>query len=214
MRKLTVLHLHLRCLHLQSLLPPKPQLPPEVERVCSILGHRRVSLPIEAALEQAQFHLTSQHLSLLLDQLSQPKEALRVFIWSVRHHPEFTPDDSVVCAILRIWTHEKTKLQLFVAVLLGARKPGFVMTPKMLTMLIQGYGWAGLVDLVVDILNKAKAVFGFDPNIWHFSCAINYSMKESRFDIAQTLLRQMQIVGCSPNQIMVDTLIKGLLAAG
>lgn len=209
-----VLYLQLRCMHASALLPPKRQLPPDVERVCKIIGHRDISLPIEAALEQAHFPLNSLNLSHLLGHLSQPKEALRVFIWSVRCNPSFVPDESVVCAILHVWRDEKQNLELFISILLGAHKPHFQMTPKGLTILIQGYGWAGLLEVIVDLLKQTKATFGFDPNVWHFSCAINCFLKESRFDFAHDILRQMQSIGCHANQVLADTLIKGALAAG
>eukprot|EP00250_Pteridium_aquilinum_P029627 c39862_g1_i1 orf=756-2786(-) len=215
MRKMAdVFYLHLRSMHASALLPPKRQLPPDVERVCKIIGHREMSLPIEAALEQAHFPINSLNLSHLLGHLSQPKEALRVFIWSVRCNPTFIPDESVVWAILHVWRDEKKDLELFISVLLGVHKPDFQMTPKGLTILIQGYGWAGLLEVIVDLLKQTKSTFGFDPNIWHFSCAINCFLKESRFDIAHDTLQQMQSIGCHANQVLLDTLIKGALAAG
>lgn len=184
----------------------------QLDRACAlVLARKDPFLPIEVALRTANFPLTPVNLSLLLSRLRSSRDALRIFLIFLKSNPNFLPDHALLDAVSRLWIHEKERFPVFLAILLDLRKPHVLMTPRRLTSVLRGYGWAGLVDDVFEFLRSCKESFGFQPDFYHFSCALHSCVEERRMDLALRVFRQMDEDGCPPNFDTFHSMIAGFL---
>ncbi|MCO5571420.1 hypothetical protein L7F22_025160 [Adiantum nelumboides] len=184
----------------------------DLERACiQMLWRRNVTEPIEVTLDRAQFPLTAPNLSLVLTHLRSSRDALRLYLCFLRANPSFVPEKALVDALGRFWRHERERFPVFMAILNDLRSPSCQITPRKLTSLLRGYGWAGLVDDVLRYLCTCKASYGFKPDFVHYSCALHTCVAEERLDAALQIFDQMKENGCPPTYDTFQSLIRGLL---
>eukprot|EP00250_Pteridium_aquilinum_P012396 c20702_g1_i1 orf=62-2323(+) len=184
----------------------------ELERACiQMLWRRNFSEPIEVTLQRAQFPLTAPNLSLVLSHIRSAKDALRLYLCYLRANPTFVPEKALVDMLTRFWKHERERFPVFLSILNDLRSPSCTMTPRRLTTLLRGYGWAGLVDEVLRYLSSCEASYGFKPDFVHYSCALHTCIDERRLDVALQIFDQMKKDDKPPTYDTFQSLISGLL---
>lgn len=184
----------------------------DLDRACiQMLWRRNRSEPIEVTLHRAQFPLTAPNLSLVLTHIRSARDALRLFLCYLRANPSFEPGKDLTDALTRFWKHEHERFAVFLAILKDLRVTSCTMTPRRLTTLLRGYGWAGLVDEVLRYLSSCEATYGFKPDFVHYSCALHTCIEEKRLDVAMQIFDQMNKDGKPPTYDTFQALISGLL---
>ncbi|KAH7427899.1 hypothetical protein KP509_10G065900 [Ceratopteris richardii] len=184
----------------------------DLESACiQMLWRRNAVEPIEETLKRAEFPLTPANLPFILTHVRSPKDALRSFLCCMRDNPSFVPGKTIISSVGRFWQHERERFPMLMSIIIGLRSSSIQMTPRKLTTLIRGYGWAGLVEDVRYFLGTCEASHGFKPDFIHFISALHNCVVEKRMDTALQIFKQMQESKCLPTRDMFKCLITELL---
>ncbi|MCO5570289.1 hypothetical protein L7F22_024007 [Adiantum nelumboides] len=182
----------------------------EVARLCYLIRKEDWGRAMNA-LENFPVRLTAMHVVDVIKLETNPKYALRFFIWA-GHQEGYVHNAFATNAITRVWGHEND-FKAFLDILGNMHLEDYSMTPAKYLILIKGYGWAGLPDVAVDILEWMIKT-GRRPNERHFSCLLDALLKEQQFQKAESILEKMKQVGVQRDVVTYTTLIDGSCKGG
>ncbi|KAI3777478.1 hypothetical protein L1987_47278 [Smallanthus sonchifolius] len=99
---------------------------------------------------------------------------------------------------------------LFEVMLQDGLKP----TIDVYTALVSAYGYSGLLDRSVEIINQMKSIPDCKPDVYTYSVLINCCTKLRRFDMIKRILVDMEYSGVECSIVTYNTIIDGYGKAG
>eukprot|EP00250_Pteridium_aquilinum_P026398 c32952_g1_i1 orf=21-581(+) len=135
------------------------------------------------------------------------QQALRFFIWASKQK-YYKHGYEAQKKISELWGH-KPQFRDFLRVLDQSRDPEFQITDATFTLLMKGYGWAGMFESALHTFHNLK-VAGCTPNVIHFTCLIDVLVKSHQVDTALSYFNEMVEHGCPPNVYTYNSIMVGL----
>ncbi|KAK9054403.1 hypothetical protein SSX86_025481 [Deinandra increscens subsp. villosa] len=99
---------------------------------------------------------------------------------------------------------------LFEVMLQDGLKP----TIDVYTALVSAYGYSGLLDKSIDIINQMKSIPDCKPDVYTYSILINCCTKLRRFGMIEHILADMEYSGVGCSIVTYNTIIDGYGKAG
>ncbi|XP_020575681.1 pentatricopeptide repeat-containing protein At3g53170 [Phalaenopsis equestris] len=91
---------------------------------------------------------------------------------------------------------------------------GFNPTLDVYTSLVGAFGYSGLFDEVMSIIDEMKAISDCKPDVFTYTILIGCCSKLRRFDLIPSLLAEMSYLGIESTSVTYNTLIDGYGKAG
>ncbi|KAL4584199.1 hypothetical protein LXL04_008791 [Taraxacum kok-saghyz] len=91
---------------------------------------------------------------------------------------------------------------------------GLKPTIDVYTALVSAYGYSGLLDKALEIIDDMKLIPDCDPDVYTYSILINCCTKHRRFDMIQHILAEMSYLGIECSIVTYNTIIDGFGKAG
>lgn len=191
-----------------SLRTAKRDLPADCRTLMHILFLRDWDPSLELELAQSGLVLTHVLVDHIISCIPSPKLALQFFIWSGERigYPSATSPASF--DVVQWWCH-KSNIHTFLSILRTLDRPYLYLSPAKVNVLVQGYGWAGMLDRAFNTLLKTQ---GFS-NVKSVNCFLHAVIKEHKFDMVYKVHLEMERCGASPI-VSYKSLIHGLCLAG
>lgn len=182
----------------------------QVLTLLRIIGKQKWSPFLEQNIAESQIAITQRLVEELLSKISEPKVALRFFLWA-RKVPGFVHTAESIRCISRLWSHTK-HFYAFLDISDQFRRLNCPMTSTRFTVLIMGYGRAGMLDEAIDILERMK-MYGCTPDLKHYNCVLDALTKADELEASQSLYTHMLHMGIVPNVVTYTIMISGLAKA-
>ena len=164
---------------------------------------------LERELSTCGAILTHNIVDQVMGCIPSPRLALQFFIWSGEQIGFPHPSSPSNFDILR-WYARKSQTLVFLNILRSLRRPQYCLSPSKINVLIQGYGWAGMLDRSYKVLVDSQ---GF-RNAFLVNCFLFSIIKEHRFDMVYDVYAEMKKWHVNPPSVCIEKLIYGLSRAG
>ncbi|KAI3521903.1 hypothetical protein L1887_11379 [Cichorium endivia] len=99
---------------------------------------------------------------------------------------------------------------LFEVMLQDGLKP----TIDVYTALVSAYGYSGLLEKALEIIDDMKLILDCKPDVYTYSILINCCTKHRRFDMINQILADMSFLGIECSIVTYNTIIDGYGKAG
>ena len=177
----------------------------------SLIGKQRWGPSVESSIISSGITISNDIIHELLTSLSEPKIALRLFLWARNQsHLELKPQSFHL--IKKLWGHTKN-FNAFLEISEKFYGSSCSMSKKRFTVLIMGYGRAGMVEEAMTVLDSMET-YGCKPDLVHFNCVLDTLIKSERMEEAKGFYARMLESGLSPNVITHTIMISGLGKSG
>lgn len=163
---------------------------------------------LERELAASGITLTQNIVDQVIGCIASPKVALQFFIWA-GEQIGFPPPISKATYDITQWYAHKSQTLSFLSILRNLRRPHYHLSPSKVNVLLQGYGWAGMLDRAYNILSDAQ---GFS-NAMLVNCFLFSIIKERRYDMVYNVYIEMKQCG-TPLHVCYNSLIYGMSLAG
>ncbi|XP_023738569.1 pentatricopeptide repeat-containing protein At3g53170 [Lactuca sativa] len=91
---------------------------------------------------------------------------------------------------------------------------GLKPTIDVYTALVSAYGYSGLLDKALEIIDDMKLILDCKPDVYTYSILINSCTKHRRFDMIEHILADMSYLGIKCSIVTYNTIIDGYGKAG
>ncbi|KAH7301574.1 hypothetical protein KP509_23G032900 [Ceratopteris richardii] len=176
-----------------------------------IIEERSWDAKLEESLHSSSIPFSEGLVVEVIKSLSEARLALRFFIWIAQqpHLQQFCLSPAAVDVLSRRWSHEK-QFHTFLRTLRLDRK---TMNPFSFHVLLNGYGWAGMIEKAVETLESMDSL-GINPDFSHFIGVLNILDHYKLFNTLPRVRAKMQQMGVYPDADTYNKLIWGLCTVG
>jgi pentatricopeptide repeat protein len=164
---------------------------------------------LERELSASGAILTHNIVDQVMGCIPSPRLALQFFIWSGEQIGFPRPSSPSNYDILR-WYARKSQTLVFLNILRSLGRPQLCLSPSKINVLIQGYGWAGMLDRSFKLLADCRG-FG---NAFLVNCFLYSVIKERRYDLVHDVYAEMKKCRLDPPMACIEKLVYGFSRAG
>lgn len=176
-------------------------------RLLVIMQQRSWDAALENELAHASLFLRPYIVDQVIGCIPSARLALQFFIWAGEQigYPDLT---SQATFDIVQWYHKKAQLFPFLMVLKGLKGRHFHLSPSRINVLIQGYGWAGMLDRAFEVMLRTNS-FSNDMLVKCFFFAI---MRQYNYDMVYYVYMEMKKQGTCLD-LCYNELIQGMALA-
>eukprot|EP00250_Pteridium_aquilinum_P011507 c20113_g1_i2 orf=281-1399(-) len=173
-----------------------------------IMHQREWDAALEDELANADVFLTHHIVDQVVACIPSAKLALQFFIWA-GEGIGYPPPTSKATYDITQWYAHKSQLVSFLSILRCLENPNFHLSPSRVNVLLQGYGWAGMLDRAYGVMSRIQ---GFSNDIL-VHCFLFSIMTHYRYDMVYDVYMELKKLH-TPLDVCYNVLIQGMSLAG
>ncbi|MCO5603445.1 hypothetical protein L7F22_057595 [Adiantum nelumboides] len=176
-------------------------------KLLTVMQHRRWDASVEHDLAHEGIHLRPYIVDQVMACIPSAKLALQFFIWA-GEQIGYPPLNSSATYDIVQWYGHKLQLLPFLKVLKGLNDSHFGLSPSRVNVLLQGYGWAGMLERAFSIMLCTQ---GFSNDML-VKCFFHSIMRQHRYDMVYDVYMEMKKQGTRLD-LCYNELIQGMALA-
>ncbi|KAI5081512.1 hypothetical protein GOP47_0004695 [Adiantum capillus-veneris] len=176
-------------------------------KLLAIMHQRSWDAAVEDDLANSGIPLRPNIVDQVITCIPSPKLALQFFIWA-GEQIGYPPLTSTTTYDIVQWYGHKSQLFRFLSVLKGLEDRCFGLSPSRVNVLLQGYGWAGMLDRSFGVMIRTQ---GFSNDVL-VKCLLYSIMRQFRYDMVYDVYMEMKKQG-TRFDLCCNELIQGMALA-